>query len=43
MSSNSKLHLPSFLSDSAVSKSKKAGMKKDVIVMLEEKQLGWSH
>jgi hypothetical protein len=43
MASNSKLHLPPFPSDSAVGKNKKAGMKKDVILMLEEKELGWSH
>ena len=43
MASNSKLYLPPSPSDSAVSKSKKAGMKKDIILMLEEKELGWNH
>lgn len=43
MSSRKQLHLPPFPSDLAISKSRKAGMKKEIILMLTEKQLGWSH
>ena len=43
MSGSSKLHLPSSPSDAAINRSKKASMKKEVILTLERKNLGWSH
>ena len=43
MAASSILRLPSSPSAIAISRSKKAELKRDVILMLEEKKLGWSH
>ena len=42
MSANSILQLPPCPSSVAISRSKKAEMKKDILLMLERKKLGWS-
>ena len=42
MSSQKKLHLPPFPSDVAMNRSKKECLKKDVLMMLQDKGLGWT-
>ena len=42
MSSQKKLHLPNLPSELAMSRSKKECLKKDIILLLQGKGLGWT-
>ena len=43
MASQTKLYLPGLPSESAMSRSKKDCLKKDIIMLLQEKGLGWTY